>query len=434
MFSRHFVILVVQFTIVVAFVAAAAVAGDEAPMGSAGGTPAAKVTGVYALPDTPLASVERFIRNDHKILLGSIGSDLWHDPQDPPQRFWMTSDRGPNGKVKVGDEKRRTFPVPEFSPLILHVEVQGKEIRLLQTIPLVDSHGIPVTGLSNVQGHDEKPYSYDGRQQLAYNPNGLDNEGLVRTAQGDLWVAEEYSPSLVHCDAKGKVLKRYIPAGLALEGTGYPLAAKLPSILARRKMNRGFEGLTLSRDQKTLYAVIQSPLLNPDKRVGATSRHVRLVAFDIAAERPRGEYVYRLEQPKARMVSGLAMLGDTTMLVLERTSSLAWLYKVDLAKATNILDSKWDDEATSPSLEMVTDLAVAGVTVLPKTLAVDLSKLPGIPKKVEGIAVIDARTIAISNDNDFDVGEFDEAGNNHGAGVKSLICVIRLASPLFDDR
>jgi hypothetical protein len=104
---------------------------------------------------------------------------------------------------------------------------------------------------------------------------------------------------------------------------------------------------------------------------------------------------------------------------------------VDLAKATDILGSRWDDASASPSLEETNDLAAAGVNVLPKKLAVDLSKLPHMPKKIEGIAVIDARTIAVANDNDFDIGAFDAAGNNRGRGTKSLILVIRLDTPLF---
>ena len=38
---------------------------------------------------------------------------------------------------------------------------------------------------------------------------------------------------------------------------------------------------------------------------------------------------------------------------------------------------------------------------------IDLSELPEVPKKIEGVVVIDDMTVAISNDNDFDIGEFD---------------------------
>lgn len=256
----------------------------------------AKVVGSYALPDIPLSSIERFIARDRDILLGSVGSDLWHDRNAPPNRFWMISDRGPNARVKRHHEKRRTFPVPEFTPLILHVELRGKEIQILDKLPLVDSRGVPVTGLPNTPDHDETPYGYDAMQAIEFNPNGLDTEGLARSSRGDFWLCDEYSPSLVHCDARGKVLKRYIPAGLRLQGTGYPIMAALPAIFARRKVNRGFEGLTLSPDEKTVYAVMQSPLFNPTRSVGKASRNVRLLAFDIVAEKPIAEYVYHLEE------------------------------------------------------------------------------------------------------------------------------------------
>src|SRR4030095_747708 len=102
-----------------------------------------------------------------------------------------------------------------------------------------------------------------------------------------------YSPSLVHVDPTGKVIKRYVPEGLKLEGTDYPVAKVLPSIYGKRKINRGFEGLALSADEKTLYAVLQSPLLNPDRKTGDISRNNRVVAFATAIEEVTAEYAYR---------------------------------------------------------------------------------------------------------------------------------------------
>ena len=46
-----------------------------------------------------------------------------------------------------------------------------------------------------------------------------------------------------------------------------------------------------------------------------------------------------------------------------------------------------------------------------------------MPEKIEGIALIDQSTIAVSNDNDFDSEEskYDAAGNNIGKGKISQI-------------
>ena len=407
-----------------------------------------KIIGSYALPEIPIkafqnALISGSVADDHKIFLGAVGSDLWHGPADAPGEFWMISDRGPNGQIKVAGKNRRTFWVPEFDPVILRVKTEGNGIRILEKIPIVGESGKPVTGMPNIEGYDETPYDYTGQKTFPFNPNGLDTEGLVRTLAGDFWVAEEYSPSLLHLDRTGKVLKRYIPEGVKLSGTDYPVAAVLPAIYGKRKINRGFEGLALSGDQKTLYAVLQSPLSNPDKTVGDASRNTRVIVFDIQSEKVTAEYAYRFDvakefegNPKTpadeMKLSGVAFLNPTTLLVLERTDLVAKLYSVDLSKATDILNSKWDNPQTTPSLEALADPATAELRVLPKSLVLDLKQFAEMPDKIEGVALIDRNTIAVSNDNDFDSEEskYDAQGNNLGKGKKSQILVISLGKPL----
>jgi hypothetical protein len=181
---------------------------------------------VFTFPDLPLATVQNrmlpgSIGNDRRILLGGAGSDLWHDPGAPRTRFWMITDRGPNGQVRVEGENRRTFPVPEFTPLILEVTLVGQEVRIEQVIPLRGRSGRPVSGLSNRAGADETPWDYRGRERLPFNQSGLDPEGLVRTSRGEFWVAEEYSPSLLQISADGIIQRRLVPQGVQLPEADY---------------------------------------------------------------------------------------------------------------------------------------------------------------------------------------------------------------------
>ena len=407
-----------------------------------------KIIATYTLPDTPIKQFQNAVlpgsvTNDRKVLLGSIGSDLWHGPKDPRDEFWMITDRGPNGQIAVDGKNRRTFWVPEFDPTIVRVKTEGKAIKILEAIPIVGQSGKPVTGLPNLKDVDEAPYNYSAQELLPLNPNGLDTEGLVRTTAGDFWIGEEYSPSILHVDRTGKVIKRYIPEGLPLEGTDYPVAKVLPSIYGKRKINRGFEGIALSGDEKTLYVVLQSPPLNPDRKTGEASRNSRVLVFDIPSEKVTSEYVYRFDvskefdpnpknTPDEMKLSGVIALNPTTLLVLERTDLVAKLYSVDLSQATNILGSQWNDAKTAPTLEALGDPAMAGVRVLPKTLVLDLSSIKGMPEKIEGIALLDQNTLAVSNDNDFDSEEskYDAEGNNIGKGKISQILTISLAKPL----
>lgn len=148
-----------------------------------------KVIATFTFPEVRIKDFQNTIfpssvANDRKVLLGSIGSDLWRGPNDAAGEFWMLTDRGPNGQIKVDGSNRRTFWIPEFNPAILKVKTDGNAIRILETIPIVGQSGKPVTGLPNFKNIDETPYDYSAQKELSFNVNGLDPEGLVRTSKG----------------------------------------------------------------------------------------------------------------------------------------------------------------------------------------------------------------------------------------------------------
>ena len=189
--------------------------------------------------------------------------------------------------------------------------------------------------------------------------------------------------------------------------------------------------------------MLQSPLANPDRKIGDASRNTRVVVFDRDREQVTAEYVYRFEvakdfdsrpkmSPDEMKLSAVVYLNPTTLLILERTDWSAKLYSVDLTQATNILNTKWDEASTTPSLEALEDPASGEIRVLPKTLVLDLNQFKEMPEKIEGVTVIDRNTIAVANDNDFDSEEskYDEQGNNVGKGKVSQILVIALDKPL----
>jgi hypothetical protein len=46
------------------------------------------------------------------------------------------------------------------------------------------------------------------------------------------------------------------------------------------------------------------------------------------------------------------------------------------------------------------------------------------------LVVLDQTTVAVVSDNDFDIGKFDENGDNVGEGAKTKIVVIGIPKPL----
>ena len=128
-----------------------------------------------------------------------------------------------------------------------------------------------------------------------------------------------------------------------------------------------------------------------------------------------GEYVYQLDDPRSfaldpsdrqnePRISEMTALGLDRLLVLERTERHTKLHEIDLAAATNILGSMWDDPAASPSLEQENDLARIGVVPVTKALRFDQARdFKDAPAKLEGMAFLGDGTLALINDNDFGI-------------------------------
>ncbi|WP_030572050.1 esterase-like activity of phytase family protein [Streptomyces aureocirculatus] len=400
------------------------------------------VTGTAKLGGVPLGSFSNrllpgTVRDDRGVNLGGIGSDIY--PSGRKGEFWTVTDRGPNGQIKIDGKKRRTFPVPGFDPAIVKIRVSGRSVKVIDALPVTTRSGKPVTGLPNQKERDEAPYTYDAKRPLRYDPNGLDTEGIVRAKDGTFWLVDEYGPSLVHVSARGKVIKRYVPEGLKLRGADYPVAETLPAVLLHRKVNRGFEGLALLPGGDLVMAV-QSPLSLPDAGAGDSSRTARLLRFSPKKQAVIAEYAYRFDPVGAvdpgendtseLKISSVVAVGRDRLLVEERTDKAARLQLVRLTRSADILGDRWDDAATRPSLEQLDDPSATGVPVLRKRLVVDLGAVAGVPGKIEGVALVNSRTLALINDNDFGMTDGPEAFDKNGrlvdSGVKTTVTHLRL--------
>ncbi|WP_432027355.1 esterase-like activity of phytase family protein [Streptomyces sp. 1222.5] len=423
--------------------AAALVAAGTATAAPSGD---ARVVRTATLGEIPLGAFSNAllpgsVGDDRGVKLGGIGSDVY--PAGRVGEYWTVTDRGPNGQIKVDGKKRRTFPVPGFDPAIVKVRVCGDTVEVIDAIPLTTSSGKAVTGLPNQQSRDEAPYTYDAGTPLSYDPNGLDTEGIVRAADGSFWLVDEYGPSLVHVSARGKVLTRYVPEGLHLTGTDYPVVEALPSILLHRKINRGFEGLA-QLPGGDLVLALQSPLPLPDADAGDASRTTRLLRFSPRKKAVTAEYAYRFDpvnvvdpsedDTSELKISSVVAVGGNRLLVEERTDKAARLQLVELSRGSDILGDPWDDDTTSPSLEQLDDPAAQGVPVLAKRLVVDLGKVAGVPGKIEGVARVDRETLALVNDNDFGMtdgaGAFDAQGRLVDSGIRTTVTYVRLPKGL----
>lgn len=377
-------------------------------------------------------------------------SGLTRIPGDPENVFYTLADRGPNGQV--GKDKLRTFPVEDFQPRIYKIKADGEKLDILETIKLQLPEGKTdavtksryITGLPNMAGADEIPYDELGQKELSYDPDGLDLEGIAYSPADDtFWLADEYRPSLVQVKRDGTVLKRFVPFGAkqALASAQTDIVELFPAFYNKRVPNRGFEGVTITPDGKTLYASIQSPLALPDQKTSDNSRNLRILKMDLSKQELVGEYVYYAEnaasyegiKQKDQVISDLYALSSNVVLVDERDkmagkeAQVKRIYKSDFSKATNLLGTDYSANLEAMPQDM---LRQAGIVPVTKELIVDFVKLGYPHEKIEGIAAVDKRTIAIVNDNDFAVN-YDEQGKLSLTGTPTQMHVVELQEDLY---
>ncbi|MCC7106971.1 MAG: esterase-like activity of phytase family protein, partial [Chloroflexi bacterium] len=259
---------------------------------------------------------------------------------------------------------------------------------------------------------------------------------------GSFWVSEEYAPSILKLSSDGVIQFRLVPEGWDIDAPGERVRPILPGNLLKRKTNRGFEGVGLSPDGSTLFAIMQSPLSDPKESAGEASRNVRVVVLDVVGEPTvKAVYVYQTDdasqvgvddQDKIK-IGDLTALSPTRFLVLERDSvengPHKMVYEVDTASATSILGRQNLGRRT---LEEVPagELANVGVTPLAKRAVVNLKEYGYAPERIEGLAFVDERTIAVVNDNNFGFIGFEPNGRAIPSGEPTRLAVVRLPSQL----
>jgi hypothetical protein len=379
--------------------------------------------------DPPLAKI-KLPGGTLRLTLG-IGSGLSRAAGAPAGRIWGLGDRGPNLKIDkavktygvtglsalAGLPGAKLLPRPDLGPVLAELQVGEHRIELVRTLRLHDPAGRPVSGLAppgDGEAEMEPVFDLQGHR-LAADPGGADTEGVAALSDGGFWVAEEYGPSLMRVDADGVVRARWVPEGASLAGTAYPQSPVLPAIAARRRMNRGFEAVAVSPDQRWLFVCFQSALERPDG--GAVAPFVRLWRLDAATGAVAAEHLYPFDPPSSFVrdaeagkvatrdlkVCEIAALDSDRLLVLERIARSTKIYRVDL-RAPPVPEA-WRAAATSPALEELSAKARAarGVPVLAKTLMFSTDQARRVAEGLEGMAVLSDRELIVSTDNDFGV-------------------------------
>jgi len=338
-----------------------------------------------------------------------IGSGLlFTGKQGDALTFVTVTDRGPNAdSPNVGKNEAKIFVAPEFAPLLMNIRVQNGKAQAIDARPLHDEKG-NINGLplqSGVIGSTNEVALSDTLKTLRGDNRGLDTEGITPDGKGGYWLCDEYGPFLINVDRQGKILAMHGPQ--AAEGET-SVAGGLPNILKWRQPNRGFEGVTRMPDGRII-AAVQSTL-DIDGKSKKSALFTRLVSFDPATGKT-AMYGYPIDRAayaknSDAKVGDIVALDNQHILIIEQGGDKDGamrnlIYKVDLSKASDL--AAFDKPGEYPEFADANALAARGITLADKTLAVDLRQLGWQQEKAEGLALIDSKTLAVANDNDFGV-------------------------------
>lgn len=288
-------------------------------------------------------------------------------------------DRGYNVAGTTNYIPRYNRVTVAFSPAPAGAATQTQvTLTLADTIRFTEAGGTPMTSLDPTpagtgtrSGLPAMPQAFNGRLSL-------DAEGIVVNSDGSLWVSDEYGPYIFRFTADGRLVSAIRPPEAIIPkrngadsfasnnpGPGQPVPAPADPTTGRQN-NQGLEGLSVSPDGRTLFALLQSAA-RQDGGTGGTGprRHTRLLAYDLTvAGSPtlKGEYVVALPTflvgTAARVPAQSEMLAinNTQFLVLARDgngrgiASATSLYRsilvYDITGATNIAGTAYDTAAT----------------------------------------------------------------------------------------
>jgi hypothetical protein len=270
-----------------------------------------------------------------------------------------------------------------------------------------------VGGINLTDPHSFVPFPLH-RPDRVLTGTDFDPESIVRLPDGTYWIGDEFGPFLLHVDRAGRLLSPPVslPGVFAPDN---PLRGDTPSNLGG---SRGFESLALSPDKRTLYALLEGTV------AGDPAGSLRLNEFDLRAGAYTGKrWTYQRESP-AHSVADAVMVNQHQFLVIERddlqgdAAVFKRVFLVDLRDANN--DGQLDKTPVADLLNIANPRGVGGFG--------DPFRFPFFT--IEGLLILDDRTIVVTNDNNFP----NSAGRTPGRPDDNEFIVLRLGTKLNLDR
>jgi hypothetical protein len=283
-------------------------------------------------------------------------------------------------------------------------------LRIHRIAPDFAKNTVDVLGgvtLTDPDGHIPFPLT---RPDRVITGADIDVESVTRGTDGTYWMGDEFGPYLLHFDRAGRLLAPPVP----LPGVRAP---ENPAGNPNLGGSKGFEGITLSPDGRRINALLEGTV------AGDTPGTLRLNEFDIASNSFTGKtWRYRLEDPGFAIGDAVAVDADR-LLIIERDNGQgadALVKRVYLAdKRDRDRDGELDKTLVADLLNLANPRRVGGQA--------DPFRFPFVT--IEDVTILDDRTIAVLNDNNFP----SSSGRTPGRPDDNEFITIKLGESLHAD-
>ena len=221
-----------------------------------------------------------------------------------PGSFWVLTDNG------FGN--RRNSPDALLMFHKARPDWQSGQVTLQQTIFLRDPlRRIPFR------------IAYEGTEARYLTGADFDLESIQPLPDGSFMIGEEFGPFLIHVSADG-IVQRVVETrmdGQVLMTPDHPAlqvaASPTAGVAYRVRRSGGYEGMALTPDGRTLWAMLEQPLFAPNSDQ-PEGQFLRVLEFDVARMDWTGRQVrYRLE-PGATAIGDFNFIDERRALVIER--------------------------------------------------------------------------------------------------------------------
>ncbi len=366
-------------------------------------------------------------------LLGSFGSGFAYSGFD--NRFLAVADRGPNAVPYNSAVDDTSSFIDRFHEIDLSITQTGSSWNITPTLVKTTllSSPVPLVGSTSIDNPNKTYFTglssgFDATKSSA-NPTNMrfDPEAIRVSRSGkSVFITDEYGPNLKEFDrASGQLVRTIaLPAKFAV---AIPSAhgTNEETNPSGRVDNKGMEGLAVSPDGKTLFGIMQSPLLQDNALTSTGSKNgkdIRIVKVDIATGATQ-EFVYQLAD-KSLTVSEILAVNDHEFLIDERDGkggvSVKNIYKIDITGATDV-----SGIASLPASGLPAGVVAVNKSATPFLDFTAKTALgAAIPEKIEGMAfgptlANGLMSLILTNDNDFNTNPatFSTTNNFYVFGI-----------------